>query len=165
MLPPNSRTPTVTRYSAYASCYLYRSAHAESASKNAQNIRRACSLSQPHARRYHPTPRQILLRSKALLCPPPLKGRGYERGFCPRARRRACEAAKHGKGAGKPCKGVPANNKKGLFAASAEGVSGETNDAHSRVQKVPFVSVVLQRLAPLPDNLSEITRVPPIKQF
>ena len=39
---------------------------------------------------------------------------------------------------------------------------GETNDAHFRVKKVTFVSVVLQRLAPLPYNLSETTWVPPI---
>ena len=43
-----------------------------------------------------------------------------------------------------------------------KGAGGGTNDAHSKVQKITFVSVVLQRLAPLPNNLSEITRVPPL---
>ena len=59
----------------------------------------------------------------------------YLLSIAPLFRRRACEAAKRGKGAGKPCKGVPANKKR---------------------------SVVLQRLTPLSDNLSGTTRVPPI---
>ena len=37
---------------------------------------------------------------------------------------------------------------------------GETNDARSKVQKIAFVSVVLQRLTPLPDNVPKTTRCP-----
>ena len=55
----------------------------------------------------------------------------------------------------------------GLYAAElarrpARKGCGETNDAHSRVQKVTFVSVVLQRLTPLPNSLFKTTWVSPL---
>ena len=114
------------------------------------------------------------------LSPPPLKGRGHERGFCPRGRaakkkrrRRliGCKNRLSFPSRGGPlfihhikllCEGwlkialakrVPFLGARGLAPAPTSEARrpkrrgfGETNDALSRVQKVTFVSVVLQRL-------------------